>query len=196
MNLYDYVVIRPNFVPEFIISNLLELTTQQTSPAEVNSAGDQKITDYRSTKWLPLPVDTIKDLQQTVFNIHETEFKPRLKTEVVNIEPTQFLKYDISDKYDEHNDSEDWRDDKLTRVVNRDISVLFYLNDDYEGGELEFTKLGLTIKPKKGMMIAFPSYFEFSHRVHPVRSGIRYSLATWIETVSRVYNRDYEYRTT
>ena len=52
------------------------------------------------------------------------------------------------------------------------------------------------IKPKKGMMLAFPSYFEFSHRVHPVRSGTRYSLATWIETVNRVYNRDDEYRTT
>jgi predicted 2-oxoglutarate/Fe(II)-dependent dioxygenase YbiX len=196
MNLYDYVVIRPNFIPEFIIKNLLELTTQETSPAEVNSAGNQKITDYRSTKWIPLPIEAIKNLQQTVFNIHETEFKLIFKTEVKNIEPTQFLKYDIKDKYNEHNDSEDWRDGKITRVVNRDISVLFYLNDDYEGGELEFTKLGLTIKPKKGMMIAFPSYFEFSHRVHPVLSGTRYSLATWIETVSRVYNRDNEYRTT
>ena len=196
MNFYNYVVIRPNFVPEFIISNLLELTTQETSPAEVNSAGGQKITDYRSTKWIPLPVEAIKDLQRTVFNIHETEFKPIFKTEATNIEPTQFLKYDIKDKYNEHNDSEDWRDGKLARVVNRDISVLFYLNDDYEGGELEFTKLGLTIKPKKGMMIAFPSYFEFSHRVHPVKFGTRYSLATWIETVSRVYNRDDEYRTT
>jgi predicted 2-oxoglutarate/Fe(II)-dependent dioxygenase YbiX len=196
MNLYDYVVIRPNFVPEFIIGKLQELTSQETSPAEVNAAGDQKITDYRSTKWIPLPVEAINGLQQTVFNIHETEFKPIFKTEVNNIEPTQFLKYDINDKYDEHNDSEDWRNGKLTRVVNRDISVLFYLNDDYEGGELEFTRLGLTIKPKKGMMLAFPSYFEFSHRVHPVLSGTRYSLATWIETVSRVYNRDNEYRTT
>jgi predicted 2-oxoglutarate/Fe(II)-dependent dioxygenase YbiX len=195
MNLYDYVVIRPNFIPEFIISKLLELTSQETSPAEVNSAGDQKITDYRSTKWIPLPIETIKDLRQTVFIIHETEFKPIFNTEVANIEPTQFLKYDIRDKYDEHNDSEDWRDGKITRVVNRDISVLFYLNDNYEGGELEFTRLGLSVKPKKGMMIAFPSYFEFSHRVHPVRSGTRYSLATWIETVSRVYNRDNEYRT-
>ena len=103
------MVIRPNFVPEFIISNLLELTTQETSPAEVNSAGGQKITDYRSTKWIPLPLEAIKNLQQTVFNIHETEFKPIFKTEATNIEPTQFLKYDIKDKYDEHNDSEDWK---------------------------------------------------------------------------------------
>ena len=196
MNLYDYVVIRPNFIPEYIIKNLLELTSQETSPAEIDGAGGPRITDYRSTKWIPLPIETFQDLQQTVFNIHESEFKSIFKTEVNNIEPTQFLRYDIKDKYDEHNDSEDWRDGRLTRVVNRDISVLFYLNDNYEGGELEFTKLGLSIKPKKGMMIAFPSYFEFSHRVHPVRSGTRYSLATWIETVSRVYNRNNEPRTT
>lgn len=195
MNLYNYVVIRPNFVPDFIISNLLELTRQETSPAEVNSAGDQKITDYRSTKWIPIPVPVIENLLQSLYNIHETELKSIFKTELKNIEPTQFLKYDINDKYDEHNDSEDWKDGRLVKVVNRDISVLFYLNDNYEGGDLEFTKLGLTVKPKKGMMLAFPSYFEFSHRVHPVRSGTRYSLATWIETVNRVYNRDYELST-
>lgn len=196
MNLYNYVVIEPNFIPEFIIKNLLELTTQKTSPAEVNSEGNNRITDYRSTKWIPIPIPILQNLAQDVFRIHESNLKSVYNTEFKDLEPTQFLRYDIGDKYDDHNDSEDWGPgNKLIRIVNRDISVLFYLNDDYEGGELEFTQLGLSIKPKKGMMIAFPSYFEFSHRVHPIKSGTRYSLATWIETVNRVYNRDDELST-
>ena len=56
------------------------------------------------------------------------------------------------------------------------------------GGELEFTQLGLTIRPKKGMMIAFPSYHEFAHKVHPVKYGFRYTLVSWLETEKRLYD--------
>lgn len=49
------------------------------------------------------------------------------------------------------------------------------------------TQLGLTIKPKPGMMIAFPSYKEFAHKVHPVTSGFRYSLVSWLETEKKIY---------
>ena len=65
---------------------------------------------------------------------------------------------------------------------------LFYLNEDYGGGEIEFYDLGLTIKPKKGMMIAFPSYKEFAHKVHPVTWGHRYSLVCWIATQKNLYD--------
>ena len=196
MNLYDLIVIKPNFVPEFIINNLLKLTSQGTSPATVKEYNSSKVTDYRSTKWVAIPVPTLQNLIQTVYNIHESELKKVFNTKLKDVEPTQFLKYEVNDKYGDHNDCEDWGPDgKLQRVVNRDISVIMYLNDDYEGGEFEFTKLGLTIKPKRGMMIAFPSYFEFSHQAHPVKSGTRYALASWIETVNRVYNRDDELST-
>ena len=47
---------------------------------------------------------------------------------------------------------------------------------------LRIPDLGLTIKPKKGMMIAFPSYKEFAHKVHPVTWGHRYSLVSWVAT--------------
>ena len=70
----------------------------------------------------------------------------------------------------------------------RDVSFLFYLNDQYGGGELEFGDLGLTIKPKKGMMIAFPSYKEFAHMVHPVTWGHRYSLVSWVATQKNLYD--------
>ncbi len=74
------------------------------------------------------------------------------------------------------------------RIMERDVSFLFYLNDQYGGGELEFYDLGLTIKPKKGMMIAFPSYKEFAHKVHPVTWGHRYSLVSWVATQKHLYD--------
>jgi hypothetical protein len=50
-------------------------------------------------------------------------------------------------------------------------SMLFYLNDDYEGGELYFPALDFEYKPKAGDFITFPSYRKYTHGVRPVLSG-------------------------
>jgi hypothetical protein len=55
-----------------------------------------------------------------------------------------------------------------------DIAGLFYLNDDYEGGELYFPLQGIEFKPKPGAAYFFPGDKNFIHGVRPVISGIRY----------------------
>jgi len=39
------------------------------------------------------------------------------------------------------------------------LSTLIYLNDDYGSGEISFPEYNLSIKPKAGELIIFPSYF-------------------------------------
>lgn len=56
-----------------------------------------------------------------------------------------------------------------------DLSSLFYLNDDYEGGELYFPKQGVEFKPKKGSAYFFPGDMNYIHGVKEVKSGIRYT---------------------
>tara|TARA_Y100000296_G_scaffold24942_1_gene29371 strand:+ start:538 stop:1221 length:684 start_codon:yes stop_codon:yes gene_type:complete len=61
----------------------------------------------------------------------------------------------------------------------RKLSYSLMLNDDYEGGKLEF-KTGMGIVeygPIVGRMILFPSYLL--HKVNPVTSGIRWNLVGW-----------------
>jgi hypothetical protein len=48
------------------------------------------------------------------------------------------------------------------------ISFSLYLNDDFEGGELEFSDLPIKIKPKAGMLAAIPSGEKYRHRVNKV----------------------------
>lgn len=64
-------------------------------------------------------------------------------------------------------------------MAQRKLSVVILLSDpeDYEGGELEFFKVGAQKFPK-GTMIVFPS-FEL-HGVRPVTKGVRKSLVAWI----------------
>jgi len=96
------------------------------------------------------------------FNIHEA-----LYHEGYNI-----LKYSDGQQYSAHYDG--------GTDTSRAISALIYLNDDFEGGETEFINFDLKIKPQKGMLILFPSNFAYSHVAHPVTSGTKYALVTWI----------------
>lgn len=55
-----------------------------------------------------------------------------------------------------------------------DLAGLFYLNDDYEGGELYFVDHGIEFKPKPGAAYFFPGDINYSHGVREITSGIRY----------------------
>lgn len=189
MNLYSLLCIKPNFIPPVIIQLLLNNKSTKSSPALVGWDDDQRQTDYRKTKSLNLPSEIHTHLFNTIHQIHDQHLKMIYDSSIESVEGPQFLRYDVGDHYDKHNDSESFVDGRLKRVVNRDISLLFYLNDDYGGGELEFTHLQIKIKPKKGMIIAFPSYAEFEHKVHPITIGTRYNLVSWIATKKRLYIR-------
>jgi predicted 2-oxoglutarate/Fe(II)-dependent dioxygenase YbiX len=59
------------------------------------------------------------------------------------------------------------------------LTVLGALNDNYEGGELEFWE-DEKIKLKAGEALIFPSNFLYPHQVLPITKGNRYSFAVWI----------------
>jgi hypothetical protein len=56
------------------------------------------------------------------------------------------------------------------------VSVVAYLNDDYEGGELYFPRFDLTIKPKKGDIIISPSNYIYEHASQDMISGTKYAV--------------------
>lgn len=83
----------------------------------------------------------------------------------------QLLKYGKDNHFINHyDDSKQWP---------RTLSMSFYLNDDYEGGEIEFPRFNLKIKPRANQMIMFPSNYVYNHSVHPVISGTRYAVVAW-----------------
>lgn len=66
----------------------------------------------------------------------------------------------------------------------RTASMVYYPNDDYEGGELEFIHFGITIKPKAGQLFMFPSGYSYEHRVHPVVSGTRITMVSFFNEMT------------
>jgi len=65
---------------------------------------------------------------------------------------------------------------------NLKYSFVTYLNDDYEGGEINFPNQNLTIKPKAGSLVMFPSQKPYIHESKPVLSGVKYMYTThWVD---------------
>lgn len=57
-----------------------------------------------------------------------------------------------------------------------DLAGLFYINDDYEGGELYFPNQNIEFKPEPGSAHFFPGDMNYIHGVREVTSGIRYTI--------------------
>jgi 2-oxoglutarate-Fe(II)-dependent oxygenase superfamily protein len=62
----------------------------------------------------------------------------------------------------------------------RDYTGLSHLNDDFRGGELVFLDRDVVIIPKSGLLVGFPSNYEFVHAVPKVGSDKRYCLPIWV----------------
>ena len=82
------------------------------------------------------------------------------------------LRYRVGQEYKPHSDG--------GTDTGRAISAICYLNDDYEGGEIEFPNFEIKIKPEPGMLIVFPSNYPYAHIAHPVTEGTKYAIVTWI----------------
>lgn len=63
--------------------------------------------------------------------------------------------------------------------AHRKFGCIIYLNDDYEGGELYFTRLDTAIRPKAGMLVAFTGGFHHEHAVLKVTKGLRMTMPTF-----------------
>jgi predicted MPP superfamily phosphohydrolase len=62
----------------------------------------------------------------------------------------------------------------------RNSSMIFTLNDDYDGGMFNFPYYDITVKLKKGSVIIFPPFWTHEHQVYKVENNTyRYTLSTW-----------------
>ena len=192
-NPYDLIIIKEDVVPQEHIDELMLLTNNSTDVTQatvVDKGGHKKDKSIRDTLWYPIPEKESYELELAIASCFKNYVGPKYNCQFKAYDPVQFLGYPVGGHYKGHNDSEafnlETRQWEIT--MNRDVSFLFYLNSEFGGGELEFYDLGLTIKPKKGMMIAFPSYKEFAHKVHPVTWGHRYTLVSWVQTQKHLYD--------
>jgi hypothetical protein len=63
------------------------------------------------------------------------------------------------------------------------MSIVIYINDDYNGGNLKFVDYDFSIKPKAGAMLIFPPTEDYLHGVEEVLDGpSRYAIPAFVYT--------------
>ena len=126
------------------------------------AATDSETMDKLSKRYFDLVLSTSLGFND-YFNINQPIFFN---------EPFNVLKYETGQEYKSHYDG--------GSASGRTISPILYLNDDYEGGEIEFVNFGIKIKPERGMLILFPASYPYTHIAHPVTSGTKYAIVNWL----------------
>ena len=118
----------------------------------------------KSNKELEKLVIKALSLYEDTYPKHAKWFPSRL---FPKLEYFRVKSYEASseDRYDLHIDVED------KEMAVRYLSFLFYLNDDFEGGETVFPEFDLEIKPKAGRVLMFPPIWTHPHYAKKVISG-------------------------
>jgi len=105
-------------------------------------------------------------------------------------EKPDLMRYHPGGHYKGHADSENWDADSASwhKIVDRDLSMLIYLNDDYEGGALSFYNLNYQVCPRAGAAVLFPSSHRYLHQAESVTKGVRYAIVSWasVSGVSKI----------
>ena len=122
--------------------------------------------------------EQINALVQTIFvDLAKSCFQRSLHW----LEIPELMRYREGGFYIRHADSQNLDPEKKcwTKVADRDLSILIYLNDDFEGGELSFYNLNYQVRPRAGAVVIFPSDHRFLHQAEIVKKGLRYAIVSW-----------------
>ena len=119
-------------------------------------------------------------LHENIFDRFDRDFKLAYEkyTQDFRVPVTQKEDYEIL-KYNESNFFIDHVDDGL--FMTRKVSVVYYFNDDYEGGEIVFPRFNVEVKPKANQLALFPSNYMYNHNVKEITKGTRYSMVNWLK---------------
>jgi hypothetical protein len=137
--------------------------------------------------------DIIKIISNNIIkysNLYAEEFKiPKDQFPVERTLNSVIQKYDepeidafaaLLDMHTDHPDPEN----------TDEYTVLIYWNDDYDGGEIAFPKLGLCIKPEAGSVLVFRSAdLDLVHTTTPLTKGNKYiTLFLWTAGFIKGFN--------
>jgi predicted 2-oxoglutarate/Fe(II)-dependent dioxygenase YbiX len=192
-NPLTYILIKPNVINSQGIQELIDHI--QRSPAEDLSVFDaDKSNETGTTQWKVdkktrdtqiVPAGPLyPKIEELLRNAVKNIINPFYNVEVSSSEIPQILSYGVGGHYLPHIDGEGiWvapTGEKIwKKSTDRDLSMVFYLNDDFEGGDFIFPDLKIRVRPEPGMMICFPSTRFYSHGVEKITKGRRYSIVTW-----------------
>jgi hypothetical protein len=110
----------------------------------------------------------VREILKNSFYLPEQEYSKAFSV-IPNIhESYQIVRYEVGQYFKEHSDA--------TKEFSRKVSLVYYLNDDYLGGEIYFPNFNLKIKPEKNSLLMFPSSDNYKHSANTIEKGTKYAI--------------------
>lgn len=123
-----------------------------------------------------IDIQKINNILKNAINNASFDYSKFYNIDIGSLMPLSISKYSTGKSMGPHVDDYNNGDDP-------NISVVLYLNDNYEGGEINFPNQDITIKPEAGSIVIFPSVEPYYHQSLPVISGVKYmSPGFWRKT--------------
>jgi prolyl 4-hydroxylase len=105
---------------------------------------------------------------------------------IENIEHAQVVRYEEGQGFEEHYDTDP--SDKNIPSWSRLATFMVYLNDDFIGGETDFSIINNVITPEKGMGLFWWNAVggelipESKHKGRYIISGTKWIINTWVHS--------------
>jgi prolyl 4-hydroxylase len=149
-----------------------------------NVLGEQ-IKDYRTAEGMWITEKT--ELTDKIKNI----VSEKTNLPIENQEQIHIVKYNIGGEYKVHHDflhpNTDYFESQTKRGGQRRYSCLFYLNDNFLGGETDFPKIEYKVNPKIGKLVVWKNLnddltlnYNSLHAGLPVLSGEKWICIVWV----------------
>lgn len=179
------VVVKRSIVSASYCDKLVDYASQQlVKPLGVTSKEHGHAEAKNSVSRKSLAID-LNDKSKSVYNLVDKIFREVVSSQM-NVDIKHFvfptlMRYEAGGYYHRHTDSEvyNWDRGIWEKKADRDISLLIYLNNDFQGGDLHFNYFNYTFSPRKGDVVLFPSDHRYMHEAQMVSKGTRYVIVSW-----------------
>ena len=135
-----------------------KLTNEKGHYVDLDTRNADSILGVEEFEWFP----RVSSVLWSMIADYQEAFKLRL----FSLERPQLARYTEGGFFKPHLDG-----------LGRKLTMVLYLNDDYDGGELVLQRIKAKIKPKAGTLIAFPS--SYVHASTPITRGTKLAVVSW-----------------
>jgi prolyl 4-hydroxylase len=183
---------------------MIAIIDYEISEAECKELIEMGSANMISASTLGTPIENYRVAENTWIH-SKTELTTKIKKiissksglPIENQEQIHIVKYNVGGEYKTHHDffhpNTDYYDTTMKSGGQRVVSCLFYLNDEFEGGETEFPTKKIKVTPKTGRMLMWSNLkidgsldFESLHAGLPVISGTKWIAIVWVREKSFV----------
>jgi prolyl 4-hydroxylase len=186
-----YIKEIPNFLSKEECRKIQEISNGRLDKSRVytsNSDIEDKTVRISEQCWL-------KDLDDPILATISQRVAKLTRTDLKSQEEFQVVKYDEGGFYKPHYDACNKETDDCVRLNKglgpRYITVIMYLNDDFEGGETHFPNIQQSVKPEMGKAAIFYNVDNHGeilpkslHGGLDVRNGNKWIANKWIRLTS------------